>query len=119
MITREELEREFKQVEWEVDELHNALDNALKPSMSKRKLVEMINEANYKGLSCSVSSLYYWVRSFKNRISECLDEIERLNKVVSAMPKLQDYMMAFDQIQVDVKRWDKILFPEDYKSNED
>ena len=72
---------------------------------------------NYGCVSCA-ESMYHWGVSLTNRISECLDEIERLNRVVEAMPKLQDYVMAFDQILADVKRWDKRLYPEDYKSNE-
>lgn len=118
MITRKELKEAREQILWEADELQKSLEEALKLAKTKKQR-ELLDYAidNYGCVSCAVS-MYHWGVSLTNRISECLDEIDRLKGILEKSPKLVDYVMAFDQIQADVKRWDKILFPEDYKSNE-
>lgn len=117
MITKEILNKQANEVYRKLDSLYRQIEDIWSWAMEKgyHGLADVADKAQHQFVKDTS------VMDVKNEIRDLLDDVYSAveqHEKIKELPKLLDYMMAFDQIQADVKRWDKRLYPEDYKSNE-
>ena len=112
MITKEQLKNKKRCIDAKFNKLYSALEDVWQYAREKGYvgLMDAADQAQHQFVGGTS------IMDIKGDLSLLIDdmyEIIEANEKVKDLPKLIDLQMAFDQIQADVKRWEKRLYSDE------